>query len=166
MTMIYLAGPIDLVTKQESSTWREKFANELASRGMSSFNPASAFKLILDNEDDAKTLVNINTAALHQTDFVVFVMGKTIPSIGTPMELFMAHMHDIPHVVVWEPQIQSFDSKLPSSPPVVVPAYISAFAQHVVYRFDDALDYIVQETRAKSEFLKSLDSTIGVHSFK
>lgn len=144
--LVYLAGPIDLVTEGQRSAWREKFATELAARQISSFNPAAAFRFIPQNKSDAESLVEINKEAMLRTDFVVLVMGKDMPSIGTPIELYLVKQHKIPHCVIWEPSLDSFDddSAKTSTPEPVLPAYVHGLADRVFTRFDSALDYIVQ----------------------
>lgn len=154
MTIVYLGGPIDLVSGEQRNKWRERFADELASRRISSFNPASAFKLILQNKEDAEMLIEINKSALSNSNFAVFLMGKDMPSIGTPMELLMARQMGIPHLVIWEPKISSFTDEIKYKPlPKSLPAYIHGLADQVVYRFDDALDKIVEWERKRSSEL-------------
>jgi hypothetical protein len=147
--LVYLGGPIDLVSDGERSGWREMMKNELASRGISSFDPAAAFRY-MPHSDDARVLIDINKKAMCSCDFAVFVMGSTMPSVGTPIELYMATQYGINHCVIWEPDHQSFRSG-ESVHPVAgnLPAYVKGFAQHVFHRFDVALDHIVEHKKRR-----------------
>lgn len=164
--LIYLAGAIDLVDSKGRHGWREKMKDELAARGMSSFDPSTAFRFIARNYDDAAKLIRINRKAMLDCDIVVMVMGKSMPSVGTPMELYMCMEANHPVVVVWEPDIKSFDGEEPDKERSPLPAYISGFIHthglKVFTRFDEVLDYLVEYNRSKiySDTIKVSDLAI------
>lgn len=143
--LVYLAGPIDLVSDGERNEWRERFARELVGRNISSFNPASAFSYVPSNKATAEALIKINKAAMFACDFAVVVMGKNMPSVGTPIELKMLADINMPHVVVWEPTMESFETPMVKFKKAVpnLPAYVQGLADKVVHRFDDAIEEII-----------------------
>lgn len=155
--LVYLGGPIDLVSDTEAKNWRSKFAQDLAAREISSFNPATAFRYCGGSGDSraAKKLIKINREALLASDFAVFVMDKNTPSIGTPMELLMAEENGIPHVVIWRSGGQ-------------LPAYVAGMADKVVSMFDHALSHIVQyadkhKLRPMMATLKDAEERLGTN---
>lgn len=144
--MIYLGGAIDLVSGETRNAWREKFAGILMSEyGISSFNPAAAFNFnVAGDAEDAEKLIEINRRAMLTCDLAVFVMASDQPSIGTPMELLMAKQEGLPHIVIWNPSIKSFDPLFIQAEPNMLPAYINGIADEIVYTFDGALAKITQ----------------------
>lgn len=159
--IVYLAGPIDLVSDGVRTTWRNTMKNELASRGISSFDPSSAFRYLPQDKKDAKKLIEINEHAMRSCDFVVFVMGSKTPSIGTPIELHIADRYDIPHCVIWEPTLESFDGGGAKRAGVKLPAYIQGLANYVFHRFDHALDHIVSYSRGRAGSINVESINIG-----
>jgi hypothetical protein len=153
--LVYLAGPIDLVNGEQRNEWRERFARELTGRNISSFNPASAFNYTPGDRKTARQLIDINKAAMFACDFAVVVMGRDMPSVGTPIELKMLSDINMPHVVVWEPAMESFDdihSKRRIKP--TLPAYVQGLADKVVYRFDDAISALIEWDRRNRDIIK------------
>lgn len=129
--LVYLGGPIDLVSDKDRVNWRWDMKKELIGREISSFDPCSAFKINPCDKGVAENLVDINKMAMLNCDFAVFVMSREMPSIGTPIELYMASENGLPHVVIW----------LSDGP---FPAYISGLADTVVRNFDDAMHEIIK----------------------
>jgi hypothetical protein len=164
--IVYLAGPIDLVDGEQRNAWRERFSGELQNMGISTFNPAAAFGYVPASREDAQTLIDINKRAMLFCDFTVIVMGRSMPSIGTPIELYMLHQARKPHVVVWEPSIDSFGSekigKRVAHPPL--PAYVQGLADKVVHRFGDAIGCVL-DYRDKLRFIAS-EEIIGIDAMR
>jgi hypothetical protein len=131
--MVYLAGAIDMVSKEEGANWRLDAIERLGSMGISTFNPMSAFGYVdLDNREAARALVQINEAALRSCHAALFVMSPDKPSIGTPIELAICHNERIPHVVLWVTK----DWTLP------LPAYLTCYGSKIVQNMQDAMTKI------------------------
>lgn len=126
MTMVYMAGAIDMVSSEQREGWRDAAAKELKDDGISSYNPAAAFVVDLC-ADVASAIVEINEVALRKCDFALFNMSKTQPSIGTPIELYMAAKLNKPRVIVWDKSDEP------------IPAYLSYYGDTIVYSLADAI---------------------------
>jgi len=135
--LVFLAGAIDLIPEDEARNWRDIMKAELQVAGISSFDPAAAFRYIISGatRQDSKKLMNINYNAIQQCDAAIIVMSKNIPSIGTPMELLLCHQEGIRNVVVWNPNGTEIDK-------AHIPAYINGLADQVVGSFDEALEIV------------------------
>lgn len=142
--LVYLGGAIDLVDGDIRQGWRDKMKHELKEIGVSTFDPASAFSVNLHHKEVAESLVKINEVALLSCDHAFFVMGDKYPSVGTPIELYIAKMNNIPHTVIWNPVAGSFDANL--GIPVrkdPYPAYVNVFADKIVCSFHNAIRDLV-----------------------
>lgn len=134
MTLVYLGGPIDLVNENDRIQWRKGMADVLLNTyGISTFDPAAAFNVELRDYQVSRQLVHINEVALSTCDFAVFVMSPNQPSIGTPIELMLAHKQLKPNVVIWG-----------GDPEKPLPAYVSALAGNVVYTTEQAINAVVR----------------------
>jgi hypothetical protein len=131
--MIYLAGAIDMVSKEEGMDWRLTAIEELRKIGVSTFNPMAAFGYVnLEDPTAASALVRINEAALFQCSAAIFMMSPEQPSIGTPIELFACHHRGIPHVVIWATKDWS----------VPLPAYLRRYGDKIVGSVKEAVTHI------------------------
>lgn len=88
-TMVYLAGPIDDVDINDAKSWRELMARQLWTKGISTFNPATAYKLNLDRNTEyvSERVVNINKCAIQQSDLVVANLSGPGLGFGTIREI-------------------------------------------------------------------------------
>lgn len=150
--LVYLAGAIDLVSEEDGKSWRDSVKEMLLSRGISVFDPKGAFSVYLHNRDDVEALVNINRFVLKKSDYALFLFNPRHNSIGTPIELYLAsQVYNIPHIVVWNDPDYHEEAPLP--------AYITAYANKIVFSLSDAVDEIEELHKAQNEIRKSLDST-------
>lgn len=88
--LVYLAGPIDLCTKEESRDWRKEAINGLNKAGIATFCPAHAFNWS-GNTDGAEKVININEIALRSSDAVLINLPEGVQTVGTLIELKMAN---------------------------------------------------------------------------
>jgi len=141
--LVYLGGPIDLVTDEERTDWRSKLKFILQAEGISSFDPCAAFNINLTDRSDCARLVEINERALGTCDTAVFVMSKSQPSIGTPIEMFAAHHMGKQAIVVWNDE----------GP---LPAYVTNYAGVVVRTIDEAAAMLAERAdAAKTAYLNA-----------
>ncbi len=94
--IIYTAGAIDLA--DGFLDWRQILQDELARLKIPAviFDPRTAFKTTEWGKpylDRSKYIECINNAAIISATIVVFLMFKSISSIGTPIELDLAFKH-------------------------------------------------------------------------
>jgi len=127
--MVYLAGAIDMVSSEQREGWRDAASKMLKSDGISTYNPAAAFVVDL-GANVAPAIVEINEIALQKCDFALFNMSSSQPSIGTPIELFIAAKLNKSRVVVWDNKHDP------------VPAYLAYYGGMIVYTLTDALAVI------------------------
>lgn len=133
MALVFLSGAIDLAHK-DYQNWKERVKEKLAEIKVGTVDPAGTFNYVINEEDPAehrhtaRALVDINRHALISSDLALIVLDAHQPSIGTPIELYLCDVHDIPSVVVWNGDRY--------------PAYIYGLADYVVDNMDDALTII------------------------
>lgn len=174
MAMIYLGGAIDMATAKERTNWREDLKKALHGMyGHSSFDPASAFRVDLADHKTTKHLTEINKYAMGKCDIAIFVMNDKTPSIGTPMELYMATnemsgfgYNMIEHLVIWNPhdthalpkysKYKINQERKRDHLDDELPAYISGMTSNVVSSFRDAILFIdhVASGNPASDFFK------------
>jgi len=87
--MVYLAGPIDDVDIQDAKGWRDLMARQLWTKGISVFNPATAYNLNLDRNTEfiSKRLININKKAIEECDLLVANLSGKGRGFGTIREI-------------------------------------------------------------------------------
>lgn len=155
MTIVYLAGAIDMVNGDNRTTWRDKVTDKLREHGIAVYNPVAAFGAILTNEEVSRAIVNINTAALKECSHILFVMGNDYPSVGTPIELYMAHQLGLNYSIVWNPSptldLGFGHEKLVDGD--LLPIYVRHFAgKKPIYNgFGGALASIINEHNRKQK---------------
>ena len=114
--LVYLGGPIDLAGNKD---YRADLTEALHREEINAFDPKDAFKMVkLDNRVDARRLVEINKQAMLNCTASVFVIDANVLSVGTSIEIYMAHKANKRLLVVW-----LSDNNKP------IPAYISALVR-------------------------------------
>ena len=112
--LVYLAGPIDGVQRQEALDWRENVSQHLNQVGVSTFSPAHAFSVVyfsgngLSNKVTARTVIEINRYAIRQSSVVLAYLPKDHITIGTIREIEYAVSIGKPVVVLVERTDVSF----------------------------------------------------------
>lgn len=96
--LVYLAGPIDLVSDEERLNWREFAQEELMKADIATFSPVHAFKAVTDEADEktCEAIINVNDTAVRSADVVL--ANLTGKSYGTPLECQLARECQIPVV--------------------------------------------------------------------
>lgn len=140
MSIVYMAGAIDLVDGDNRTSWRDEATAVFNDEGIAVYNPVGAFGAVLNNKKVAESIVAINAAALDECDHIIFVMGKDYPSVGTPIELFMAHQKDLKYTVVWNPIIGR---------------------GHGTYKDNEDLPIYIRHFAGPRAIFKSIDDAIG-----
>lgn len=133
--LVYLAGPIDLVPP-EFQNWKREVKEKLKEYGITTVDPSGTFVYAqspnwYDAKETARKLISINEHNLIICDMVIILFSKNAPSVGTPIELYLTHKHNIPHVVIYN------DNKN-------LPAYLIGLSNEIVYNINDAIKYVVQ----------------------
>lgn len=94
--LCYLAGPIDHVSHDEATGWREAAAGRLNLAGIGTFSPVGAFSLPTGARAPAlcDKVIDLNESALVRSDVVLVNLdGK---SFGTPIECGIAFARGVP----------------------------------------------------------------------
>jgi len=106
--LVYLAGPVDGVQRQEALDWREDVAQRLNQAGISTFSPAHAFSVVYfdgngrPNKAMARAVTEINRYAISQSSVVLAYLPKDRTTIGTIREIEYAVSIGKPVVVLVE----------------------------------------------------------------
>ena len=107
--LVYLAGPIDGVQREEALDWREDVSQCLNHRaGISTFSPAHAFSVAYfggnspSNKATAQAVTEINRYAISQSSVVLAYLPKDRITIGTLREIEYAISIGKPVVVLIE----------------------------------------------------------------
>ena len=140
----YLAGPIDLA-KEGFQGWKTECKKVLSKNGITCIDPAGTFTYAQsrDKKDrigTAKALIDINKYNLIRSDVAIILISKTVPSVGTPIELSICAEHKIPHIVVMDTDING-----------PLPAYVEGLADRVTNNIDSALDWVIDHVRYEIE---------------
>jgi len=91
--LVYLAGPVDGVQRQEALDWRENVSQRLNQADISTFSPAHAFSVVysgsnsLPNKVTARAVTEINRYAISQSSVVLAYLPKDRITIGTIREI-------------------------------------------------------------------------------
>ena len=148
--MFYLAGAIDLSSDNSYKEMMLQSANEL---GICTFDPKGAFSISNPTKEDAEKLMSINEKAMLTCDGVVFLFDESTPSIGTPIELKIANMKNVPNIVIYV--TDSIDG--------MVPMYITGLADeiHVTSRsgMQGGIDYGIRSLKKRIDLDKSATNT-------
>jgi len=99
--LVYLAGPIDFVAKEESEGWRVTAAKVFNEHNIAIFSPAHAFKWV-GNDSGAQKLININYTALKESDALFLNLPEGTQTVGSLIELKIASDLQKP-IVIWTP---------------------------------------------------------------
>ena len=107
--LVYLAGPVDGVQRQEALNWREDVSQRLNQAGISTFSPAHAFSVVYfvgsnspSNKATARAVTDINRYAISQSSVVLAYLPKDRTTIGTIREIEYAVSIGKPVVVLVE----------------------------------------------------------------
>lgn len=106
--LVYLAGPVDGVQRQEALDWREDVSQRLNKAGISTFSPAHAFSVVYFNNNSpsnkatARAVTEINRYAISQSSVVLAYLPKDRITIGTIREIEYAISIGKPVVVLVE----------------------------------------------------------------
>jgi len=106
--LIYLAGPVDGVQRQEALDWRENVSQRLNRAGISTFSPAHAFSVVYFggnsplNKATARAVTEINRCAIRQSSVILAYLPKDRITIGTIREIEYAVSIGKPVVVLIE----------------------------------------------------------------
>ncbi len=112
--LVYLAGPVDGVQRQEALDWREDMSQRLNQAGISTFSPAHAFSVMHfggnspSNKATAQAVTEINRYAISQSSVVLAYLPKDRTTIGTIREIEYAVSIGKPVVVLIEHTDVSF----------------------------------------------------------
>ena len=91
--LVYLAGPIDGVQRQEALGWREEMSQRLNQAGISTFSPAHAFSVaylsssVPSSKVVARAVTEINRYAISQSSVVLAYLPKDRTTVGTIREI-------------------------------------------------------------------------------
>lgn len=96
--VVYLAGPIDAVSRPDAMGWRDQVAGLLSREDITSYNPCAAF--VNGHLDTAEAIDRVNRVAIQSCDAVIARFTDKAPSVGTPREIEFARSLNKP-VVVW-----------------------------------------------------------------
>lgn len=121
--LVYLAGPIDAVSPDESRKWRNFVQDVLAERGIATFNPATA---VTNGNAARQPVSNVCRSVIACCDYVIAYLPTGWPAFGSIIELEIARSLEVPVVVV--------------SDWVGGSVFSSGF--HVVRFFEDAMDAV------------------------
>ena len=116
--MVYLAGPVDGISRIDSLGWRGIVGRELAERGMTCYNPPAAFRTPDNGVARADCLRAINRAAIAVSDVVFVNLLGPGRGFGTIREIEAARMLNKPVFVMGEGlgrSLESFDVTLCSN---------------------------------------------------
>ena len=107
--LVYLAGPVDGVQRQEALDWREDVSQRLNQAGVSTFSPAHAFSVVYfigsnspSNKATARAVTEINRYAISLSSVVLAYLPKDRTTIGTIREIEYAVSIGKPVVVLVE----------------------------------------------------------------
>lgn len=91
--LVYLAGPVDGVQREEALDWREGVSQHLNRVGISTFSPAHAFSVMYLGGDSpankavARAVTEINRYAISQSSVILAYLPKDRTTIGTIREI-------------------------------------------------------------------------------
>lgn len=142
MSLVYLAGAIDLVDEKQRNNWRTSVKECLNEHGISTIDPTGTFSYVRSNNewDRRKTsldLIKINKANMMMADVVLVVLSKNKPSIGTPIELWMCAEAKKEVVVFWDTDSTDF-----------IPAYIEGLVRpnDIVFSLERAIELVIEKS--------------------
>lgn len=123
--LVYLAGPIDMAAGENHF---RAMADVMKDFGISCYNPRAAYAgLNTQDKTDVARMITVNKLALYNSSAVVMMMRHDVPSVGTPIELYMAHQNHTPILAIW------------TGTPTATPAYLSHYADIVYGSLDELI---------------------------
>ncbi len=137
--LVYLAGPIDGVQRQEALGWREEVSQRLNQAGISTFSPAHAFSVVYlssnvpPNKAAARAVTEINRYAISRSSVVLAYLPKDRTTVGTIREIEYAVSIGKPVVVLVERTNVSF---------------LSLYDTIQVSDWDEAVDAVIEAVEA------------------
>lgn len=142
MSLVYLAGAIDLVDENGRNDWRTEAKKILNRCGISAIDPTGTFSYVrssneLDRKITSSKLIEINRNNMLMADIALIVLDKNKPSIGTPIELWMCVEAKKDIVVLWNSGSEDF-----------IPAYIEGLVNphDIVFNLESAIDLVVKKS--------------------
>ncbi len=84
--LVYLAGPIDDIGREEAIAWRASLGHWLSKHGISSFDPVGAYR-VANIPSIAQQVVTIDKFAISQCDALVAYLGGKGRAFGTIREI-------------------------------------------------------------------------------
>lgn len=90
MKLIYLAGPIDRLGREEMFTLRRRATEVLGSNGFTVYDPAKsvlAGRIVGNDDRPDPRVAEIHREALERSDGMLAILPEGVPTIGTPMEI-------------------------------------------------------------------------------
>lgn len=157
--LVYLAGAIDLVSKEDRNNWRTDAKEALNKVGISTVDPTGTFTYVksgieIEDAKTSKDLIRINKMNMDMSDIVLMVLSKKLPSIGTPIELYMCHEANKEIVVLWDGDMN------------FIPAYIEGLVnrKNIVGTFDQAIELVIDKCQDIREGYKKKASYVKVHN--
>jgi len=96
----YLAGPIDY-EKDKGTSWREELKNFCSvNKNIAFFDPVTPYKFVGLTPQISEYIFDMNMHAIDHADAVVVRIMKGQASIGTPIEIYYAHIHKKPVILI------------------------------------------------------------------
>jgi nucleoside 2-deoxyribosyltransferase len=96
----YLAGPIDY-EKDRGTSWREELKKFCSNnKEIAFFDPVTPYKFVGITPSIAEYIFDMNMHAIDHADVVVVRMMEGQASIGTPIEIYYAHTHNKPIILI------------------------------------------------------------------
>lgn len=106
--LVYLAGPIDAVSKEEADDWRCDAAKRLASHGLVSFMPQRAFVLPVSPGTKAASAVRAaNRAVIDRCAAMLAHVPEATLCLGTIREVEYARAQEKAVIVFGAPALRS-----------------------------------------------------------
>lgn len=125
----YLAGPIQHVSEDQATSWRDEVATVLKGFGIDVLDPMrnQHLKRFPDGTWDKKAIVELDLQDLHEADILLAYCPQ--PSAGTSMEImYMKNTLHKPVLVVCDNDTLS--------------PWVEYFADECFKSFEDLIDYL------------------------
>lgn len=105
--IVYLAGPIDAVTREEALGWRYEASRRLEAREIATFDPAAAFYGVALKDGPAVRAIN-RVAVLQSTAVLANLLDRR--GFGTVREIEFACERGIPVYAAVGPDFKHLDA--------------------------------------------------------
>ncbi|MCK5611398.1 nucleoside 2-deoxyribosyltransferase [Candidatus Pacearchaeota archaeon] len=98
--IFYLAGPIDFELDKGSS-WREELKEFCGNnKNVAFFDPVTPYKFVGITPQISEYIFDMNMHAIDHADAVIARIMKGQATIGTPIEIYYAHIHNKPIILI------------------------------------------------------------------